>query len=173
MRLQRAFDVVGAVAVLALVLTTAAAAGIVPPPATFMGAPDDYERAEVTITDNCSRVLGTVDVRIADTYRKKYTGLSNTTSLANGSGMLFTYDEASEHTYVMRGMDFPLDIVFIGADGRINAIESAPAPGPNEDGENIRRTGRGKYVLEVPRGWMASHGVHVGHRVDINRSDRG
>lgn len=174
MALQRALNVVGVIAVLALVLTAAVAAGVVPPPGAFMGAPDngDYERTEVTITNNCSQVLGTVDVRIADTYQQKYTGLSNTTSLANGSGMLFTYEEPAEHTYVMREMDFPLDIVFIGADGRINAIESAPAPEPNENGENIQRTGQAQYILEVPRGWMASHGIHVGHRVDIDRSDR-
>lgn len=167
---QRVLNVLLALAVCALVLTTAVAAGVVPPPATLMGTPDDYERAEVTITDNCSQVLGTVDVRIADTYQKKYTGLSATESLENGSGMLFTYDEPAEHTYVMREMDFPLDIVFIGADGRINAIERAPAPGPGENGENIQRTGYGKYVLEVPRGWMERHGIHAGHRVTINRS---
>ncbi|EMA53894.1 DUF192 domain-containing protein [Halococcus thailandensis] len=84
--------------------------------------------------------------------------------------MLFPYDESGDHTYVMRGMDFPLGIVFVGADGRINAIESAPAPGPNQDGNDIQRTGTGKYVLEVPRGWMESHEIGVGHRVTIDRS---
>ena len=166
----RVLNVLLALAVVALVLTTAVAAGVVPPPATLLGTPDEYERAEVTITNNCSQVLGTVDVRIADTRQKRIAGLSDTASLQNGSGMLFTYDEPSEHTYVMREMDFPLDIVFIGADGRINSIESAPAPGPNEDGNDIERTGYGKYVLEVPRGWMERHGIHAGHRVDINRS---
>lgn len=170
MSFQRVLNVLLALAVAALVLTTAVAAGLVPPPAAFMDPPDEYERAEVVITNNCSQVLGTVNVRIADTYQKRYTGLSATESLENGSGMLFVYEEASEHTYVMRGMDYPLDIVFIGADGRINAIESAPAPVPGEDGNDIRRTGYGKYVLEVPRGWMERHGIHVGHRVHINRS---
>lgn len=170
MSLGRAANVFTALAACALLLLTAVAAGVVPSPAAFMGTPQDYERAEVTITNNCSQVLGTVNVRIADTYQRKYTGLSETESLANGSGMLFIYDEPSEHTYVMREMDFPLSIVFIGADGRINAIETAPAPGPDEDGESISRTGYGKYVLEVPRGWMQAQGIHVGHRVTINRS---
>jgi uncharacterized membrane protein (UPF0127 family) len=124
----------------------------------------------VTITNNCSQVLGTVEVRIADTHRKKVIGLSATESLPNVSGMLFVYEEASTQTFVMRKMDYPLDIVFIGADGRINSIKSAPAPGPGEDGEDIRRTGYGKYVLEVPRGWMERHGIHAGHHVKINRS---
>lgn len=170
MSLQRVLNVLFALAVVALVLTTAIVTGVVPPPTTLMGAPDDYEHAEVVITNDCGEVLGTVEVRIADTYRKKVLGLSATESLENGSGMLFVYEEASKHTFVMRKMDYPLDIVFIGADGRINAIKSAPAPGPGEDGEDIRRTGYGKYVLEVPRGWMQRHGIEVGDHVHINRS---
>lgn len=165
----RVLNVLFALAVVALVLTTAVAAGVVPPPATLFDT-GEYERSEVTITNNCSQVLGTVEVRIADSRQQKIVGLSETPALQNGSGMLFPYDESSEHTYVMRGMDYPLDIVFVGADGRINAIESAPAPGPNEDGNDIRRTGTGKYVLEVPRGWMERHSIHVGHRVATDRS---
>jgi uncharacterized membrane protein (UPF0127 family) len=164
----RVLNVLFALAVVALVLTTAVAAGVVPPPATLFDT-GEYERSEVTITNNCSQVLGTVDVRIADTRQQKIVGLSETPSLQNGSGMLFAYEESGGHTYVMREMDYPLDIVFIGADGRINSIASAPAPGPNEDGNNIQRTGTGKYVLEVPRGWMDRHGIHAGHRVTINR----
>ncbi len=165
----RVLNVLLAAAVVALVLTTAVATGVVPPPATLFDT-GEYERSEVTITNNCSQVLGTVEVRVAETRQQKVVGLSETPSLRNGSGMLFPYEQASEHTYVMRGMDFPLDIVFIGADGRINAIESAPAPGPSEDGDDIRRTGTGEYVLEVPRGWMDRHGIDVGHRVRIDRS---
>lgn len=165
----RVLNVLFALAVVGLVLTTAVAAGIVPPPATLFDT-GEYDRATVTITNNCSQELGTVDVRIAESRQQKIVGLSETPTLRNGSGMLFPYEESTEHTYVMRGMDYPLDIVFVGADGRINAIESAPAPGPNEDGNDIQRTGTGKYVLEVPRGWMESHGIDVGHRVTIDRS---
>ena len=165
----RVLNVLLALAVVALVLTTAVATGVVPPPATLFDT-GEYDRAEVTVTNNCSQVLGTVEVRIADSRQQKVVGLSETPALQNGSGMLFPYDESGEHTYVMRGMDYPLDIVFVGADGRINAIESAPTPGPNEDGNDIRRTGTGKYVLEVPRGWMERHGIGVGHRVAIDRS---
>ena len=171
MSLQRVMNVVFGLSVVALVLTSAVVAGVVPSPMSLLGTPQDYDHAEVTITNNCSRTLGTVDVRIADTYQKKYTGLSDTPSLANGSGMLFTYEGSSEHTYVMREMDYPLDIVFIGADGRINSIQGAPAPGPDENGESIQRTGEGKYVLEVPRGWMERHGIHAGHRVAIDGSE--
>ncbi|WP_256685072.1 DUF192 domain-containing protein [Halococcus qingdaonensis] len=165
----RVLNVLFALAVVALALTTAVATGVVPPPATLFDT-GEYDHAEIMITNNCSQELGTVDVRIAESRQQKIVGLSETATLRNGSGMLFPYDESGDHTYVMRGMDFPLDIVFIGDDGRINAIESAPAPGPNQDGNDIQRTGTGKYVLEVPRGWMESHGIDVGHRVTVDRS---
>lgn len=165
----RVLNVLFALAVVALALTTAVATGVVPPPATLFDA-GEYDHAEITITNNCSQELGTVGVRIAESRQQKIVGLSETPTLRNGSGMLFPYDESGDHTYVMRGMDYPLDIVFVGGDGRINAIESAPAPGPNQDGNDIQRTGTGKYVLEVPRGWMESHGIDVGHRVTIDRS---
>lgn len=133
---------------------------------------DDYKRATVVIreADTC-RTLGTVDVRIADSFQEKYTGLSDTPSLENGTGMLFVYEEEDERTFVMRGMDYPLDIVFIGADGRINDVTSAPAPGPDEDGNQIQRSGSAKWILEVPRGWMAAHGVTEGDRVIVERRD--
>lgn len=165
----RVLNVLFALAVVALALTTAVATGVVPPPATLFDA-GEYDHAEITITNNCSQELGTVGVRIAESRQQKIVGLSETPTLRNGSGMLFPYDESGDHTYVMRGMDYPLDIVFVGGDGRINAIESAPAPGPNQDGNDIQRTGTGKYVLEVPRGWMESHEIDVGHRVTIDRS---
>jgi uncharacterized membrane protein (UPF0127 family) len=151
----------------ATVRTTTTASGTV----VANGTPADrrYDRATVTIAAENGTQLATVGTWLADTQRKRYTGLSNVESLPNGTGMLFVYDEERDLTYVMRRMDFALDIVFVGADGRINAIESAPAPGPNEDGNDIRRSGRGQYVLEVPRGWMASQGIEVGDRVRIDR----
>jgi uncharacterized protein len=144
-----------------------------------LGAPAEssYGNATVTIqanetgpnTDSQNRTLGTVEVRLAETYEQKYTGLSDTPVLRNGTGMLFVYDAVEERTYVMRGMDYPLDIVFVGADRRINAIREAPAPGPNQDGNEIQRSGEAKWVLEVPRGWTATHNVTPGDRLTIER----
>lgn len=133
---------------------------------------NDYGNAEVEIKDaETGRTLATVDVRIAETYEEKYAGLSGTETLRNGTGMLFVYDREESRTYVMRDMNYPLDIVFIGADRRINAIRQAPAPGPNQDGNDIRRSGSAKWILEVPRGWMKSQNVTEGDRIVVERND--
>jgi uncharacterized membrane protein (UPF0127 family) len=135
---------------------------------------NDYGNATVEIQDNeTNRTLATVDVRLAESYEEKYTGLSDTPTLRNGTGMLFVYEEADRRTFVMREMDYPLDIVFVGADGRINAIRQAPAPGPNQDGNDIQRSGRAKWILEVPCGWMAARNVTEGDRIVIDREGNG
>jgi uncharacterized membrane protein (UPF0127 family) len=82
--------------------------------------------------------------------------------------MLFIHNTEDDRTYVMREMDFDIDIVFIGADREITAIRHARAPGPDEDGEELRYSGRAKWVLEVPRGYTNETGIEVGDEIEID-----
>ena len=108
-----------------------------------------------------------VDVMVADDPQERYTGLSDTESLGPNEGMLFVYSEEGHHTYVMRSMSFPIDIVYIGANGCITSIHHAPV---EEDNQNLTGySGRGKWVLEVPYNWTTEHGVEVGDEVRIER----
>ncbi|MFB6352576.1 MAG: DUF192 domain-containing protein [Halobacteriales archaeon] len=128
------------------------------------GTPD---ATTVTVVDADGTELGTVEVRVADTVRERYTGLSDTDSLGPNEGMLFVHDAEGRHAYVMRDMAFPIDIVFVGADRRITAIHHAEV----EEPPLTRYRGRGKWVLEVPYNWTVEHGVEVGDRIRIQ--DRG
>ncbi|WP_117594169.1 DUF192 domain-containing protein [Haloprofundus halophilus] len=132
-------------------------------------APSEYETTTVTTVDgNDGTELAAVDVRIADTHNKRYTGLSNTTSLDDGEGMLFVHDSEGEYSYVMRNMEFPLDIVFVDADGTITRIHHAPLdPADESEGQLTRYTGHGKYVLEVPMGYTNRTGISEGDRLLI------
>ena len=133
------------------------------------GSSLEYERGTVTIVGDGGSTLATVEVRIADTDRKRYTGLSNTESLDAGEGMLFIHEEVDQQAYVMRDMAFPLDIVFIDADGTITEIHHAPLP-PEGGSEDLKRyRGRGKYVLEVPKGYTTEQNISVGDCVRISR----
>lgn len=158
-----------------LLVATALAVGMLPRPLTA-GEQAETEiagpAATITITDENGTVLGTVNASVAATSSERYDGLSPYESLANGSGKLFVYDEESNHAFVMREMDFPLDIVFIGADGRINVIHEAPLPPEGTEGSDLKRyRGSGQWVLEVPRGWMAAQGITEGDRVEIEYRD--
>jgi uncharacterized membrane protein (UPF0127 family) len=127
----------------------------------------DYENATLTVRDDNGTALATVEARIADTDRKRQVGLSDTESLAPGEGMLFVHDSEATRTYVMREMAFPLDIVFVAADGRITTIHHAPVE-PGESGSQLTPyRGPGKYVFEVPRGYTNATGIEVGDTVVI------
>jgi uncharacterized membrane protein (UPF0127 family) len=120
-----------------------------------------YNRTTVLLRDGNGTDLATVDVRLADTDGLRYTGLSETDSLADGEGMLFVHEREDTYTYVMRRMAFPIDIVFVASEGQITRIHHAPVPEEIEGG-NGRFPGEGRYVLEVPRGYTNRTGVGVG-----------
>jgi hypothetical protein len=126
-----------------------------------------YDHATVTVLDEDGTELGVVRAAVADTREKRYTGLSDTEFLPEDRGMLFTYESEGSRTYVMRGMDFGIDIVYIGANGTITSIHHAPEPPEGEDGESYRYPGQGQYVLEVNYEWTTRHNVTEGDRVRI------
>jgi uncharacterized membrane protein (UPF0127 family) len=143
-------------------VTLAVQAGVLP----FPGG-ETYEDGTVRVYDADGSLVTSVDVEVADTDEEREQGLSGTESLANGSGMLFVHDRQGTYTYIMPDMNYPLDMIFVGADKQVTAIRHAPAPRPNESGADIRRTGTGKWVLEVPRGYANATGISVGDRVEI------
>jgi uncharacterized membrane protein (UPF0127 family) len=156
-----------ATAVTALLLVALAAvllvqSGLLYP--VFPPDPDSYERTTVTAYDANGTQLATVDVRVADTRAKRWVGLSDTEDLPMGEGMLFVHPNEAEHGYVMRNMSVPLDIVFVDASERVTTIHHASVP---ENGDGRTYAGRGKWVLEVPRGWANRTGLDAGDRVAV------
>ena len=128
---------------------------------------DDYGNATVTLQDRNGTNRSTVDVRLADTDRKRYVGLSETASLGEDEGMLFVHEREEQHAYVMRNMSFPLDIVFVAANGTITRVHHADTE-PNASGAELTRyRGTGKYVLEVDRGYTNRTCIEAGDTVVI------
>lgn len=151
--------------ILAVVLLVVAVAlfghafGLLP----WSSAPSD--RATVTITDENGTTLATVDAEVADTPDERYVGLSRHDSLGEDEGMLFVFDDETERTFVMRDMDFPIDVIFVDGDGRITTIYEAPV----EDGFPLTRyRGRARWVLEVRYGYAEENGISAGDRVSID-----
>ena len=126
-----------------------------------------HDRTTVTLVEDDGTRLATVDVRVADTSMERYTGLSDTESLAPGEGMLFVHEHVGTHAYVMRKMDFPLDIVFVAPNGTVTQIHHAPVPSTTSGDELTRYRGYGKYVLELPRGYADRTGLDEGERVVV------
>jgi hypothetical protein len=131
----------------------------------------DEERAQVVFTDDNGDTLASITARIADTPSERYQGLSGTEDLPDGTGMLFVFERGAQRTFVMRGMNYPLDMIFVGADGHITTIHHAPLPSQTPEGGLIGYPGSAKWVVEVPFGYTSNHGISVGDRVSINYGD--
>jgi uncharacterized membrane protein (UPF0127 family) len=124
----------------------------------------DYETTEVSV-ESSGEELGSVTAAIADTGDLRHTGLSDTAALPADRGMLFVFETADSRTFVMREMDFAIDILYADVDGTITEIHHAPEPGPNENGNNQEYSGFGQYVLEVNYDWTADRGIEPGDRL--------
>lgn len=123
------------------------------------------ERATVTFTDENGTTLASADVAVSNTFPERYTGLSDTDSLGPNEGMLFVHPNEGNHTYVMRDMAFPIDIVFIAADGTVTTVHHAELPAEGEELQGY--SGRGKYVVELPYGFTNRTGISPGDTVQI------
>jgi uncharacterized membrane protein (UPF0127 family) len=103
-----------------------------------------------------------VSVELARTDAERARGLMHRRALGRDAGMLFLFDETAEHAFWMKDTLIPLDMIFIGEDGRVTGVVARAVPGdltPRSAG------GPSRYVLEVNGGWAEAHGVAPGDRV--------
>ena len=74
----------------------------------------------------------TFNVDIADEDSERNKGLSGRVSLEDSEGMLFVYDKAAPHTFWMKGMNFPLDFIWIEGDLVVDITENVLPPAEDQ-----------------------------------------
>jgi uncharacterized membrane protein (UPF0127 family) len=131
---------------------------------------DEYQEAEVTFVAENGTELATVDVTVADTRKERIQGLSGVESLPEDSGMLFVTDGETRRTLVMRDMEIPLDMVFVGANGTVTTVHEAPLP-PADREELKPYRGVAQWMVELPYGYAEEHGIEPGVRVRVEYAD--
>lgn len=101
-------------------------------------------------------------VEIADTFATRERGLMFRKSLAADRGMLFDFKTVQPVSFWMKNTLIPLDMVFIGADGRIVSIARNATPMSET---TIASAGPVLDVLELRGGRAAEIGAAPGDRV--------
>jgi hypothetical protein len=104
-----------------------------------------------------------VTVEVARSSAEQIRGLSGRPDIRPGHGMLFVYDRAQPVSIWMKGMRFPLDILWIRG-GRIVKIEKQVPP-LNPHGPERIYTATADQVLEVPAGFADRERIHLGDTV--------
>ena len=76
----------------------------------------------------------------------------------------FVFDEDRDHSFWMKNTLIPLDMFFIARDGTVVGIHPNATPLSTA---NIAVGKPSRYVLEVPGGWAARHGIAAGAQVEF------
>ncbi len=102
-------------------------------------------------------------VEIADTPSKRAQGLQGRESLSPGTGMLFDFKSPQPVFFWMKNTPVPLDMIFIGANGRIINIARRTTP---LSLTVIPSAEPARAVLEIPGGQAGRLGIVKGDRVE-------
>ena len=101
-------------------------------------------------------------IELATTPAERALGLMYRRALPADAGMLFLYEKPQPLTMWMRNTFIPLDMVFIGADGKVHRIESRAEPFSTQ---LISSEGNVQGVLEVKAGTAKAIGLKPGDEV--------
>lgn len=133
--------------------------------AVFAAAQDRAADQPMILPVDATLLVATTDtgdhrfsIEIADDAVERSRGLMHRTDMPNNRGMLFVFEDTRPVSFWMKNTPMPLDLLFIGPDGRVAAIrqgvpfsEVSIAPGVPT-----------RFVLELKEGTAAGAGITTG-----------
>lgn len=115
----------------------------------------------LTVTHSGKKL--TFRVEVAATSQQQAKGLMFRTAMGADEGMIFPMDPPRGASFWMRNTVIPLDIIFIGVDGRISNIAANAVP---YDETPLNSVSLVKGVLELNAGRAAQLGIVPGDKVE-------
>jgi uncharacterized protein len=122
----------------------------------------DYLRAKISIKGV------ELSTKIPTTQELMGKGLAVKNELKENESMLFVFDKPEKHSFWMKDMKFPIDIIWLDSNGKIVHIEEnlepcplviiCPSYTPNADSQ---------YVLETAAGFTQRHNISLGTNIDF------
>ncbi|MFZ4632354.1 MAG: DUF192 domain-containing protein [Patescibacteria group bacterium] len=106
-------------------------------------------------------------VDLATNPVSQYKGLSNRESLCSDCGMLFIFPDKQIRSFVMREMNFPLDIIFVN-DNKIVNIEEKLKPEGSDPINIYKSIIPVDKVLELPSSYTEKYKIKVGDEILID-----
>lgn len=95
---------------------------------------------------------------------EQYKGLSDRKEMSENKGMLFLFPDKKDRAFVMRNMNFPLDIIFISEGRVVNLFRDLPPEGDNPS-HSYHSGAPVDAVLEINAGLSRHCGIGVGSLV--------
>lgn len=102
-------------------------------------------------------------VEVADTPQAQAKGMMFRTEMDADEGMIFPRDGTAQASFWMRNTYIPLDLIFVGVDGRISNIAANAQPYSEDP---ILSDGVAAAVLELNGGRAEELGIVAGNKVE-------
>ena len=134
------------------------------PEAPLERSPAGLEQVALSVTSSNGKHRFIVEV--ARTPDEQAQGLMFRNSVPPDRGMIFPYDPPVQVSFWMKNTLVPLDILFIGPDGKIGRIAANTTPMSLDPVPSIDPV---SAVLEIAGGRAAELGIREGDKVDWPR----
>ena len=134
------------------------------PEAPLERSPAGLEQVALTVASSNGKHRFIVEV--ARTPEEQAQGLMFRNSVPPDRGMIFPYDPPVQVSFWMKNTLVPLDILFIGPDGKIGRIAANTTPMSLDPVPSIDPV---SAVLEIAGGRAAELGIREGDKVDWPR----
>jgi uncharacterized membrane protein (UPF0127 family) len=105
----------------------------------------------------------TYNLEVARTETQQEKGLMKRDSMPDDHGMIFVFPDEEMRSFWMKNTRFPLDILFVGAGGKVVSIHQMRA----YDESNTSSDLPAQYAIELNKGQAGASGVKVGDVLDI------
>jgi len=111
-----------------------------------------------------------VNVELAETPMAQSRGLMEHENLDDSAGMLFIFSTEEEHSFWMKNMSFPIDIIWIDSNFKVVDItKNTPACIEDPCPSYVPKK-PSKYVLEVSAGFSDKYAIDVGNGLTLEQS---
>lgn len=109
----------------------------------------------------------TIQIELADTEKEREQGLSGHNPLLDNEGMFFIFEKPEIYPFWMKDMLFPIDIIWINQDFKVNYIEKNALP--ESYPKSFSPNDPALYVLEVNAGFSEKNNLKIGETVKFIR----
>ena len=107
----------------------------------------------------------TTELAVTDDERQQ--GLMYREKIDENQGMLFVFDGEDIHSFWMKNMNFPIDILWLDAQKRVVHLEREVPPCAADPCPSYVPRAAARFVLELQSGASAKHGLELYKRIDF------
>ena len=108
-----------------------------------------------------------IPVEVSDTPEKRSLGLGKRDKLEKGWGMLFVFERRIPHSFWMKNMRFPIDIIWLDNQRIVELVENVPPPQEGESPTVMEPRLPSNFVLELESGRARALGLNVGQKLSF------